>query len=442
MVGGGLAGIAAALDLADAGHRAVLYERRPFLGGRAYSFRDPDSGAVVDNGQHVLVGACVRLRGLMHRIDSPRGAFVRQRRLSLPVLDGRGRAAELRAAPLPAPFHLLAGLLGYRHLGPAARVRVARDVAALVRSNAGGRHDLDHLSLGAWLARRGAPPETIERFWQPLVRPALNVPVAGANLRLSAFLLERGLWRGRADGALWLPARGLSEALGEPARRALEARGVELHLGTPVRRIAPAGRGWAVEAPAGEGLEAAAVVVAVAPREADAVIPTDLRPAGGWSAIGSSPIVNVYLWYDRPVSPRPFAGVFGSPLQWIFDRSALLGAGEAGGHCLGISLSAADEEIDLPKNTLADACDEEVGRLFPGRKAARRLRWTVVKEPRATFRAGPGLRGRRPGPRLHPDGLYLAGDWTDTGWPATMEGAVRSGETAAKAVLDDRGAAG
>lgn len=438
VIGGGLAGIAAALALSDAGRAVTLFERRPFLGGRAYSFRDPDSGAVVDNGQHVLVGACDRLRAFLGRIRSPAGAFVRQRRLSLPLLDGRGRLHELRAAPLPPPFHLLAALLAHRPLGPRARLSVARDVAALARTDAAERRSLDPVSLGAWLEERGTPREAVAGFWEPLVRPALNIEAAAANVPLTAMVIERGLWRGSSAGALWLPAVGLSRALGEPALEALLAAGVELRTGAPVDGIVFAdGRAAAVEA-GGERNEASGVVAAVPPRELDRIVPASLRPEGGWEVVGASPIVNVYLWYDRPVSPPRFAGVLDSSLQWIFDRTALLGEEAAGGHCLGISLSAADEAVTLPKEELAERCDAAVARLLPGRVGARRLRWVVVKEPRATFRAGPGIAHRRPGTRGPASGLYLAGDWTDTGWPATMEGAVRSGEAAATTLLQDR----
>ncbi len=436
-MGGGLAGIAAALSLAPVVGRVVLCERRPFLGGRAFSFEDPDSGAVVDNGQHVLVGACRRLRALLARIGAPASAFVRQPRLALPILDGDGRRADLAGAPLPPPLHVAAAILRYRHLDGAERRATARDVRALVTTRGAARRALDDVPLGEWLARRDAPPAAVQRFWEPIVRPALNVPVAIANTPLAAFLFERALWSGRRSGALWLPAVGLSTAIGEPARRALETAGVELRLQARVEALdTDAGRVRGVTLAGGESFPADAVVAAVPPRELAALVGPTTDDAG-WRDLGDSPIVNVYLWYDRPVAPLPFAGTFDSPLQWIFDRARLLGEDAAGGHCLGVSLSAADEWIDLPKEAIAERCDAAVERLFPARRGARRLRHAVVKEPRATFLAGPGLIDRRQGPRGPLAGLYLAGDWTDTGWPATMEGAVRSGETAAATLATD-----
>ncbi|HYO47938.1 MAG TPA: hydroxysqualene dehydroxylase HpnE [Gemmatimonadota bacterium] len=430
VVGGGLAGMAATLRLAAAGCEVTLLERRPFLGGRAFSFRDPGTGAVIDNGQHVLVGACHRLRAFLSAIGSPAGAFARQRALAVPILDGRGRRSTLSAVRLPSPFHLLPALLRYRHLGPRDRLRVARDAGALARIE--DRSALEDVPLGEWLNRRGTSREAIERFWEPLVTPALNVPISEANLPLTAFFFERALWSGAAGGALWLPRTGLSEAIGEPGRRALEAAGVTVRVGERVTAVAVEGhRALGVELSGGETLTADAVVCALPPRELDAA----LQRGPGYAAVGTAPIVNAYLWYDRQVADLAFAGTFGSPLQWIFDRERLLGPERSGGPCLGISLSAADDWIDLPKDEIAGRLDEAVRSVFPRRRGARLEASAVVKEPRATFRADAGCAHRRPGPRGPVDGLWLAGDWTDTGWPATMEGAVRSGERAAAAAL-------
>lgn len=437
VVGGGLAGIAASLALARGGHKVVLVERRPFLGGRAFSFSDPDTGATIDNGQHVLTGACTRLRALLAAIGSPPHAFTRQPRLEVPVLDGSGHLASITAAPLPPPFHLLAGLARYRHLSPRESLATARHVAALVRTVGSARAGLDPVPLGTWLEQRGATRSSIDRFWEPLVRPALNVPVARANTPLTAFFLERALWSGRTGGALWLPATGLSDAVGRPALRTLRESGVDVRLAVHAREIAaPGGHVEGVELADGRTIPAGRVVAAVPPRALGRLLGNQASPPG--SLLGASPIVNIYLWYDRPVLPVPFAGTFGGPLQWVFDRTRLLGREAAGGECLGISLSAADDTIGASKKELADRIDAAVERFLPARGPARRLAAAVVKEPRATFLAGPDLAGRRAGPAGPLPGLALAGDWTDTGWPATMEGAVRSGEAAARAVMSRR----
>jgi squalene-associated FAD-dependent desaturase len=430
IVGGGLAGMAAAFALADCGRPVILLERRPFLGGRVFSFRDSDSGAIVDNGQHVLVGACTRLRAFLERIGSG-GAFRRQTRLRLPILDGSGRRADLAAAPLPAPLHLLAALARYRHLDLSARRAVAAAARQLARDRAGLDDDVP---LADWLTAHGTPTVAMERFWEPLVRPALNASVSAANLPLAAFLIERGLWGAPSAGALWLPATGLSAAIGEPALRGLRSSGVDVRLGTRAAALeADGGRVTGVLLADGSRIAAERVVSALPPEALDRLMAgAGLR--SDYAAIGHSAIVNVYLWYDRPVISVPFAGTFDSPLQWIFDRSLLIGR-EAGAFCVGVSLSAADELAAWPKERLAGLCDEALARISADRRPARLLRYAVVKEPRATFRAGPGVASRRPDPVTDLQDLLLAGDWTATGWPATMEGAVRSGERAAWAAL-------
>ena len=433
VVGGGLAGMAAALRLAGAGCEVKLVERRPFLGGRAFSFRDPDTGAVIDNGQHVLAGACRRLRAFLAEIGSPPGAFARQPRLRIPILDGTGRSASLSASRLPAPLHLLPALLGYSHLQARDRLRVARDVRALSRLE--GLGAMEDVPLGEWLAGRSTSREAIERFWEPLVTPALNMPVAEANLPLTAFFLERAIWSGPEGGALWLPRVGLSEAIGEPGGRALAAAGVVVRLGERATALAiDSGRIEGVLLSGGDALEADAVVAALPPRAADRLLPAT-SPERAYAGVGAVPIVNAFLWYDRPILGHAFAGTFGSPLQWLFDRERLLGPDRSGGPCLGVSLSAAAEWIDPSKEEIAARIDAAVERVLPARRSARLVASAVVKEPRATFRADAGCARRRPGTAGPAAGLWLAGDWTDTGWPATMEGAVLSGERAAAAAL-------
>ena len=435
VVGGGLAGMAAALKLAHAGCRVTLLERRPFLGGRAFSFQDPDTGAEIDNGQHVLVGACTRLRGFLDAISAPASAFVRQARLGLTILDPDGRQATLAAAPLPAPLHMAAAILRYRHLDLRMRAAVARDARALAHLDDDACADLENIPLGDWLSARGAPRASIERFWDPLVRPALNVAAGEANIPLTAFFVREAFWAGPHGGAIWLPSVGLTQAIGEPGRRALERAGVVVRLGARVDDVEIGDHDIAaIRLRGGERLQTTNAICAIPPDGLERILPRHAQPRVSYSSIGTSAIVNVYLWYDRPVIDLDFAGTFGSDLQWIFNRTQLLGA-RAAGHCVGVSLSAADEWVDVPKDVAALRCDRAIERMFPARAGARLIRSAVVKEPRATFRAGPGVARYRPGPIGAIDGLYLAGDWTDTGWPATMEGAVRSGEIAAEAML-------
>lgn len=435
VVGGGLAGMAAALKLAQSGYRVTLLEQRPFLGGRAYSFEDPDTGAEIDNGQHILVGACTRLRGFLDDIGAPESAFARQPRLAVTIMGPDGTRATLAAAPFPAPLHIAAAVLRYRHLDLRQRATVARNARALAHLDSNACADLESTPLGDWLSARGASPVSIERFWDPLVRPALNVIVNEANIPLTAFFVREALWTGSHGAAVWLPSVGLSRAIGEPGYHALARAGVVVKLSARVDTVEVSDHNVVgVRLRGGKRLDTTSVVCAVPPDALERMLPFVVRSQGDYSGIGTSAIVNVYLWYDRPITDLVFAGTFGSDLQWIFNRSRLLGA-HAAGHCLGVSLSAADEWVEMPKGVVAERCDRAIEHMFPARHGAKLIRSAVVKEPRATFRAIPNVARYRPGPIGAIDGLYVAGDWTDTGWPATMEGAVRSGENAAEAIL-------
>lgn len=436
MVGGGLAGIAAALALADAARPVTLIERRPFLGGRAFSFLDPDSGEEIDNGQHVLVGACTRLRAFLDRIDAPKGAFERQTRLGLTLLENDGREARLAAVRLPGPLHLAAAALKYGHLKPRERVSVIRDVRRLAQLDEARLAALEDEPLGTWLARRRVSRAAVRAFWDPLVRPALNIVADDANTPLVAAFVRRALWAPDDAAAMWLPRVGLSRALGEPGHRALTASGVDVRLATRTETIEiRSGAVCGVRLASGESIPANRVVSALPPRQAQRVVPPEARPDHGFEAVGRSAIVNVYLWYDRPVLRTPMAGVLDPELQWVFDRRHLLGPGSDGAHCVGVTLSAADAWLDIGKDTIVSRCDTAMARVFGARRGARLLRSAVVKDPAATFRAGPGVNRLRPPTATAVDGLLLAGDWIATGWPATMEGAVRSGERAAAAAL-------
>jgi hydroxysqualene dehydroxylase len=430
VVGGGLAGIAAALRCADGGARVTLLEVRPRLGGAAYSFeRD---GLVLDNGQHVFLRCCTAYRALLARLGSE-PATVLQPRLAIPVLAPGGRRAWLRRAPLPAPLHLAPSLLRYAHLPPRDRVAAVRVARALRAVNPDDPR-ADERPFGTWLAERGQSPAAVAALWDLIARPTLNIAAAEASLAQAAFVFRRGLLE-RADAGDVGWARGPLGAVHDaPARRALAAAGVEVALRTRVERVlAPPGAALGVEA-GGRRLSADAVVVAVPHERAARLLPAEAGVDGGrLAALGRSPIVNLHVHYDRRVTDLPVLAAVGSPVQYAFDRTAASGART--GQLLAVSLSAADRELHRSADELRAAFLPALAALLPAARAARVLRFTVTREHAATFRAAPGTRALRPGPETAVPGLVLAGAWTATGWPATMEGAVRSGHVAAAAAL-------
>ncbi|MDR3081851.1 MAG: hydroxysqualene dehydroxylase HpnE [Streptomyces sp.] len=440
-VGGGLAGITTALALADAGVRVTLLEGRPRLGGLAFSFQRGD--LTVDNGQHVYLRCCTAYRWFLDRIDAAALAPL-QDRLDVPVLDANAtpgrRLGRLRRDALPVPLHLGRSLATYPHLSLAERAKVGRAALAL-RSLDLADPALDAQDFGSWLAAHGQSARAVEALWDLVGVATLNAVAADASLGLAAMVFKTGLLSdpGAADiGWAHVPLGELHDRL---ARKALESAGVRIEVRTRVTSISPYENGrWSVQVP-GESIETDAVVLAVPQREAH-----DLLPAGALDAperllgIGTAPILNVHVVYDRKVLRRPFFTALGSPVQWVFDRTEASGLRE--GQYLALSQSTAQDEIDEPVAVLRERYLPELRRLLPATRGAEVKDFFVTRERTATFAPTPGVGRLRPGARTKAPGLYLAGAWTATGWPATMESAVRSGVSAAGAALGALGRAG
>ncbi|MGW0705477.1 hydroxysqualene dehydroxylase HpnE [Streptomyces sp. NPDC002643] len=434
VVGGGLAGITAALALADAGVRVTLLEGRPRLGGLAFSFQRGE--LTVDNGQHVYLRCCTAYRWFLDRIDAASLAPL-QNRLDVPVLDAGGRPGRrlgrLRRDALPVPLHLGRSLATYTHLSLAERAKVGRAALALKALDLDDPA-LDERDFGGWLAEHGQSARAVEALWDLVGVATLNAVAQDASLGLAAMVFKTGLLSdpGAADiGWAQVP---LGELHDRPARKALDSAGVRTALRTRVTSISPSENGrWQVEVP-GETLDADTVVLAVPQRETH-----DLLPDGALDAperllqIDTAPILNVHVVYDRKVLSRPFFAALGSPVQWVFDRTGASGLRE--GQYLALSQSAARDEIDAPVAELRARYLPELERLLPGTRRANVEDFFVTRERTATFAPTPGVGRLRPGARTKAPGLYLAGAWTATGWPATMESAVRSGMSAADAAL-------
>jgi squalene-associated FAD-dependent desaturase len=428
VVGGGLAGITAALDCADAGAAVTLFESRSQLGGATFSIKR--NGYWLDNGQHVALRCCTSYRGFLRRLGVE-DRIALQPRLRIEVLAPSGRRAALYRNGLPAPLHLGGALLRYGHLTPLDRARAARAVTAL-RSLDPADSQLDEQTFGSWLRAHGQSDSAIERLWNLITLPTLNVPADEASLQLATFVFRTGLLDESDACDLGVPQVPLSQLHAEPATAALTERGVEIRLKAKVARVEPVENGFRLAA-GGDPASFDRVIVAVPHNIAPTLLPDGVVDPDGLARLGVSPIVNVHLHYDRRVLDLPFAAAVDSSVQWIFDRTK--SAGVDRGQLISISISGATREIDVPRERLVSECARALAALLPRAGGATLLDGAVTREPRATFRGAPGTARHRPAARTALPGLALAGAWTDTDWPATMEGAVRSGHAAASTVL-------
>ena len=431
IIGGGLAGITAALDCAREGAEVTLLESRGRLGGAAYSFsRD---GLTVDNGQHVFLRCCTEYRELVSQLQAT-DLVTLQPRLDIAVLAPGNRRARLRRTSLPAPLHLAGALLRYRHLDVRRRLAVARAMQSL------GRVDFDdpandERSFGDWLREHGQDSRTVGAIWSLIARPTLNLTPEDASLAQAAQVFQLGLLRDATAGDVGYARVPLGQIHDRAAQRALAGAGVTVLLRRGVTRIEVAAGGFRLEMNGAPSHDADAVVLAVPPDRAVRLLP----PQAGVSSqvasrLGRSPIVDLHVIYDRPVLDLPFAAGVDTPVQWVFDRTR--SSGLQGGQYLAVSLSAAEDEQAASVDELRARYLPALAQLLPAAAHATVRSFFVTRDHAATFRAAPGARAWRPPARTQLPGLALAGAWTDTGWPATMEGAVRSGHAAAREVLD------
>jgi squalene-associated FAD-dependent desaturase len=453
VVGGGLAGITAAIALREGGADVTLLEARPRLGGATCSFTR--AGLVVDNGQHVFLRCCSAYRGLLARLGMT-GAVRLQDRFDVTVLRpgpaaAGPRRARLRRTNLPGPLHMGLALSGYSLLSFPERLRVGRAALAMKGLDPADPA-LDRQRLGDWLGGHGQSERSRRALWDLFTVSALNVAGDDANLALAATVVKTALLGTRDAADIGVPAVALGDLHGQAATDLLQRLGARVRLGAKVSAIEVAqdrlpgmGSGGftvrlsrqAVGEPAPAAIEADGVVVAVPPEQAARLLPrAAAAAAAAWPGLGSSPILNVHAVYDRPVLALPFVAAIDSPVQWVFDRTGQSGLARdkarAGGQYLAVSVSAADEIVDVPAARLREIFLPALAGLLPAARTARVTDFFVTRERRATFRQVPGCERLRPPAATALPGLTVAGAWTDTGWPDTMEGAVRSGLNAAR----------
>ena len=440
VIGAGFAGLAAAVRLAHAGCLVVVVEEAPRLGGRATAFTDRESGERVDNGQHVLFGCYRETYAFLGRLGTAVQAPL-QRRLRLVMVGDDGRRSTLECPNLPAPWHLVAGLMRWSALGVGDRwsaVRLSRVLLAVRRRGAAAvaAEVAPDLTVSDWLVSRGQTPRLRDWLWHPLAIAALNQSPDVAAAAPFVRVLGELFGPRPDDAAVGLPVVPLDELYAVPAERIIAKHGGRV-LTKTAARIVLDDRGAIVGVRAGDTTIAADAVVSSVPWHAFARLWTGDVPeplaaiAANAAATGSSPIVTVNLWLDGPITSDQFIGLVGGPMHWIFNKSALYGDNTA--H-LSVVSSGAEELAARDNGAIAGEAWGQLTRALPAAATRRVTRSVVVREHRATFSLAPGS-PPRPATTTRMPGFFLAGDWTDTGLPGTIEGAVLSGHRAADAIL-------
>jgi zeta-carotene desaturase len=437
VIGGGFAGLAAGVALAEGGCRVRLLEQRPYLGGRARSFVDPQTGSVVDNGQHMFMGcyhSTIRFLSTIGTLDRVRF----QERLTVQFLDRNGRTSRLQCPDLPSPWHVLVGVLRSGSFTFREKLEVLRLGTTLRRKDETQRGPKG-LSVREWLTRLGQSERLQRNFWDLICIAALNEDPEIANAVLFERVLHLALFTSPADSRLGIARVGLSEVYVDAAADFIRAGGGHVECGRGVSSLLVSeGQCRGVLLSTGERIDAESVVSAVPCFQFAGLLPGDFVRREPFVAalilLRPAPIISISLWFDRLITDLDFAGLRGATVQWLFNKGKI---SEQSGGYVSLVLSGAHRHIATSKEELLATALRELGEFFPEARQARLLRSLVIKERFATFSPSCEAEALRPVTRTPIRGLFLAGDWTATGLPATIEGAVQSGYAAARAIMDD-----
>ncbi len=434
VAGGGLAGLAAGCALAEAGFRVTLFERRPYLGGRASSYQHPGTGEIVDNCQHVLLGCCTNLLDFYGRAGVQDKIRWYEK---LTFLEPGGRASVIAPSRLPAPLHTALAFLRADCLSFRDKIAISRAMAALVPAAPAdcGESFLD------WLKRHGQTEPAIERFWKTILVSALNEDLDQVSLPYAAQVVRESFLKSAAAGRMGIPSVPLTD-LYRTAGDYIRARGGDIQLRAGVESFRADASGVSVTAN-GQEQRFDYLVMAVPFDVLGRMLPDTLLAAPLVAALGqfsTSPITGIHLWFDRQISDLDHAVLLDRTIQWMFHKSRLIEAREndarnnGSGSYVELVVSCSRSLIEKSKAEIVEMAVKEAQEFFPGAREARLLKSTVIKEMHATYSPRPGIDQHRPKPETAWPRVFLAGDWTATGWPATMEGAVRSGYLGAEAL--------
>jgi squalene-associated FAD-dependent desaturase len=436
IVGGGFAGLAAAVDLAEQGKQVLLLERRSFLGGRAYSFTDKVTGDTIDNGQHLLMGCYHHTLNFLAKIGaSHKVKFQPSARVDF--LSATQGHASFACPSWPAPLHLLAGLARLKTIGWRDRINALRVGFALKTMN-GNRARLADITVREWLNELGQSERMQRRFWDLMALATLNEAPEVASADMFARVLEQAFMHTKQDATMVIARVGLSDLYTQDAVRFIEARGGSVRLNAAVKTIDFANdHAVGVTLSDGEHIAAAAIISAVPYFMLKDMLTPELLAAHfpAVTEFKSAPIVSINLWYDAPVTELEFVGLLDSPIEWVFNKNAIAGDRQKRRQHLALVISGAHQAAPQPKETLIEMAMAEMNRFFPKARTQKPSHAYVIKEQQATISHTTGTARQRPAQKTPLANFYLAGDWTATGLPATIESAVWSGQECVRLML-------
>jgi squalene-associated FAD-dependent desaturase len=434
VVGAGVAGLAASCALAGAGYDVTLLERRPYVGGRASSYEHPVLHEVVDC-QHVLLGCCTNL---IHLLGSSGAADKIRWYDELVFLEPGGRRSTFHPNGLPAPLHFSNAFLRAPMLGAGDKLAIARGMSEFLSA---AEQD-DEVSLEQWLKRTGQTPLAVRHFWEPVVLVTLNDGFANCSLRIGAKVFRELFVKSPLGARLGIPTVPLSELYSAAAQR-VKSLGGKLQFRGGVDAIVPAPGGqWTLHT--SDGVRTTDVVVLALPFEQTQKLVSGLPRSARANELDRdlqrfihAPYTTVHLWFDRQITDLHHAALLDTKIQWIFHKSRIRSYPEENGSYVELVIAASKEQLKMERSKILDGALAELGSFFPEVRKATVVKSGILKEARATFSVLPGMDKLRPTAKSPWPGIYLAGDWTTTGWPSTMEGAARSGYLAAEAVVAD-----
>lgn len=434
IVGGGLAGLAAAAAFGPRGFRVTLLESRPRWGGRASSFTDQTTGETIDNCQHVVMGCCTNFFAFCRQVGIE-SFFRREQRLYF--IDPEGHCSRFHAVGLPAPLHLAPALLRLSYLTLREKFQLARGLRALARVPV---KQAEQENFGEWLVRHGQSPRLCERFWHVVLVSALSESLDRIHVAAARKVFVDGFLRNHQGWEVWIPTASLDDLYGSRLVAWMQQQGIDARLQAGVKAVLmEKGRATGVELRSGERIDADAIILTVPPDRVSGFLPETIRNDPFWTTpvkLETAPISSVHLWFDRPVTELPHATFVGRLSHWLFNRTSIRDADAA-------DKSAYYQVVISASRGLAGRSQENVIRevvgdltaVWPAAREAVLQHARLVTEHKAVISMLPGIEELRPPQQTPIPRLFLAGDWTRTGWPGTMEGAVRSGWLAAEALL-------